>query len=35
MEHGQKLWSNTTPEELLWTPEIAEQVDLGGFEAEG
>ncbi|ECJ2552545.1 restriction endonuclease [Salmonella enterica subsp. salamae] len=34
IEHGKLLWSNATPEELLWTPEIEEQIDLGGFEAE-
>lgn len=34
IEHGQMLWSNIHPEELLWTPEIEKQIDLGGFEAE-
>ncbi|ACX86294.1 Type II site-specific deoxyribonuclease [Pectobacterium parmentieri WPP163] len=34
MEHGCLLWSNTSPQELLWTPEITKQGDLGGFEAE-
>lgn len=34
IENGKLLWSNATPEELLWTPEIEEQIDLGGFEAD-
>lgn len=34
MEHGHRLWFNASPQELLWTPEIESQHDLGGFEAD-
>jgi len=34
VNYGHLLWANTAPQELIWTPVIEKQKNLGGFEAD-